>query len=665
VAQKMTQQEVEQWIAANGGGSAVQYAVEQKSIKNPAYDPYDDTKGPQYVTVPVETWKNSKTGAVLSAKRGDDGAYELWESASADPNKPGGQEAAPPGGKPYIDDGPESGQSGRRWGWNPATRAYDRDLGSSPSAQKPTSASARKPVAGKPGVYEVTTKDDATNATETHYEDEQGNRVPTPTEEGSAEAPISGRPGWVQITTKTGNATKVQFRGPDGKVVDTLPAQTDSARTPVKGRPGVYEVTTKTDGKAETHYEDEAGNRVATPPEKEEISKGGGPNGEDVRIIRNADGTVDRYEPIAGQKAPVVDMPALRMEAGQISQEVIDRWNDLNSRVARGEITKPQAIKEFEPIHAAAQTRLTEIQAITTTQQGIYRDQLTQRAQDLDETQSRRGAATAATNAATGWLNTVAGKPGAGKGDFSGAVDEIINRAYKTQGQYGATRETPAVQLGPAAQQANSLNLPGMPSPSTPMTAPGAATSELGQPGDPALASAPAAAPAARPAPLLPPRPPVNLAPGTASAPPAVQGTPSPLGDTGAPPVGAAQGDSMGAASKILTPMASSGGGAGAPMMGKTMDGGADDTPPALASLLEMELPGGIKVRVPAGGGSQQPASGGAGSAEAPTNGGDDDQSDRIKRMRDLAPDDPSWQRSLDEQERRYGRPTPQSMFAA
>jgi hypothetical protein len=87
MAKKLTQEQVEQWIAANGGPGAVQYAVEQKSVKNPAYDPYDDTKGPQYTTIPVETWKNSKTGAVLSARRGDDGSFEEWESATADPNK--------------------------------------------------------------------------------------------------------------------------------------------------------------------------------------------------------------------------------------------------------------------------------------------------------------------------------------------------------------------------------------------------------------------------------------------------------------------------------------------------------------------------------------------------------------------------------------------------
>src|SRR5690348_16069025 len=85
----MTQSQVEQWIAQNGGPNAVQYAIEQKSVKNPSFDPYDDSKGPQYITVPVETWKNSKTGATLSVKRTDSGDFDLWENTGADPNKPG------------------------------------------------------------------------------------------------------------------------------------------------------------------------------------------------------------------------------------------------------------------------------------------------------------------------------------------------------------------------------------------------------------------------------------------------------------------------------------------------------------------------------------------------------------------------------------------------
>lgn len=92
---KITQAEVEQWIAANGGASALQYSVEQKSVKNPAYDPYAEPPVPQYITIPVETWKNSKTGAVLSAQRTADGDFDLYESASPDPNKPGADTDTP------------------------------------------------------------------------------------------------------------------------------------------------------------------------------------------------------------------------------------------------------------------------------------------------------------------------------------------------------------------------------------------------------------------------------------------------------------------------------------------------------------------------------------------------------------------------------------------
>lgn len=80
---RLTQAQVEQWIAANGGPGAVQYGVEQKQVKN------TDLASPDaYTSIEVETWKNSKTGAVLSAKRTDEGDYDLYETSNADPNKP-------------------------------------------------------------------------------------------------------------------------------------------------------------------------------------------------------------------------------------------------------------------------------------------------------------------------------------------------------------------------------------------------------------------------------------------------------------------------------------------------------------------------------------------------------------------------------------------------
>lgn len=176
---------------------------------------------------------------------------------------------APPGGKPYLDDGPEAGQSGRRWGWNPATKAYDRDLGPSPAAQQPTTASDRKPVDGHPGVYSVTTKDAKTNQTETHFEDEQGNRVAAP----------------------------------------TAPTQTN--RVPVEGKPGVYQVTSKnpTTGNQETHFEDESGKKIAAPAEA----------GKPVQAEDGSWGYWDTSQPGAPKWTPISGGPAAQLKPVQVN----------------------------------------------------------------------------------------------------------------------------------------------------------------------------------------------------------------------------------------------------------------------------------------------------------------------------------------------------------
>lgn len=65
-----------------------------------------------------------------------------WNPATRAYDIPTGQaptgtaQTAAPGGKPFIDDGPEARENGRRWGWNDQTRLYDRDLGPSPTAQE-------------------------------------------------------------------------------------------------------------------------------------------------------------------------------------------------------------------------------------------------------------------------------------------------------------------------------------------------------------------------------------------------------------------------------------------------------------------------------------------------------------------------------------------------
>lgn len=82
---RLTQQQVEQWIAQNGGSGRVQYGVEQKQIKNP------DPGSPEpYINIEVEVWRaygadGKPTGAELTVRRGEDGDFEQIENVGTKP----------------------------------------------------------------------------------------------------------------------------------------------------------------------------------------------------------------------------------------------------------------------------------------------------------------------------------------------------------------------------------------------------------------------------------------------------------------------------------------------------------------------------------------------------------------------------------------------------
>jgi hypothetical protein len=91
----MNQQQVEQWIAENGGAGAVQFSEQVKEIDNPAGQYYGpdgqknpnwDSKAPEKVKITVYSWVNPKTKAVLSVRPQANGAYELVERESAVPS---------------------------------------------------------------------------------------------------------------------------------------------------------------------------------------------------------------------------------------------------------------------------------------------------------------------------------------------------------------------------------------------------------------------------------------------------------------------------------------------------------------------------------------------------------------------------------------------------
>lgn len=156
-------------------------------------------------------------------------------------------QAAAPGGKPFVDDGPEAGEHGRRWGWNPETRLYDRDLGPSPAAQKPkeeaTTAVATKPLEGQPG-WQVGTraKKDANgnSVTETYYVNPQGQETMTPPKASSAVQPVlaADKKSWGYFDTTDPQNPRWVTIPPDK--APPLPGEPDKPPTNVEGVYGTW-----------------------------------------------------------------------------------------------------------------------------------------------------------------------------------------------------------------------------------------------------------------------------------------------------------------------------------------------------------------------------------------------------------------------------------------
>jgi hypothetical protein len=646
--QAVGQGDWEALFAQHGGFKSVQNRAPTKEEQTAA-----DDAGIDLVQHPIYRYYLGD-GTFVEAQTAPNGAdyqviaYQPSQKFQTEHRAGASDPAAPPGGKPYID---EEGPNGRRLGWNPSTKQYDRDLGSSPSAQ--AAATAEKKTRVNPN---DTTKIQEFNPATGQWTDAGSNdaeiqkrkkdaedaaRLNRPTVR-SDDITINGKH-FTRVTTTTANGqTTVQNMGPDGKPVEALPDEV---------KPGT-------------------------------IVKGGGANGEDVQAVADPEhpGQV-KYVPIPGApKPPKVDLPALKMEAGQVSQEVIDRWNELNQKVKNGEITKEQAIKEFEPIHAAAETRLTEIKSVFDQQNSLYSSAQTQRGQDLRDVESRRTAATSAANDAAAYGRTVLGKPGLGKADLAAAEDYVVQRALRAQTSFGGDRQVPQAAPGPALQQANTLNLPGMPTAAgLGDAAPSATGGTVPAPAAPAPAQTPEQAAAARLVnPAFRPAPPTNVtaAPGAAPLPTAAAANP-PSGDAQVgnptstpvnPPAGEPGNDpsapvaltptpaehhATSDGSPAFTPSPSSGDGSGAPILSLDIPG---------VGPLKIYSPGPRKdplqqsadfvgLKTPTAPSVDAPSVSAMGAPESPS--GDPD--DMLKRLRRIGGDDPSWMQANDALSQQYG----------
>lgn len=417
-------------------------------------------------------------------RKGPDGLDHIYQYNPAtglyDQDLGGIQGVGPPGGKPYIDDGPEAGQSGRRWGWNQQTHAYDRDLGSSPAAQRITSGEANKSGA-------VT------------YETRNGVKVKvTKTTENGQTAetvdPVTDKDrtaiGTREVVENGKKVTYTKYRYPDGSE-EELPTATTA------GEPGEEPPVqvTGSDGKSyikhvvkpvgttpgSIYYTDQSGARTQFPDDK--------------------------------SKAPI---PA---GAPQYTPDWNDPTNDLGlakyTQAVRSSpgLTQQQQDALITAAHNTATVAAQNANNVVSAQQTEASRATTERGQNA--TMANQRLSTSSANFGTAVKQAAEDTKYSVGPDAASVLPYYLALGQASAGAYGGLNTPPAVQLGPAATAMQSMpgpwGTPGAPTPTNfptqvqnaTNTSNAAINNLLGQPAAapaPSAASASAATPAPAPA---------------------------------------------------------------------------------------------------------------------------------------------------------------------
>lgn len=349
--------------------------------ENPAR-PLDST--PQYDKDQQARWKEQQNTAAPPGgqpTRNINGQTFQWNPSTRAYDIPIGQapstaQTAAPGGKPFIDDGAEARENGRRWGWNAETKLYDRDLGPSPTAQEII----------------------------------RNRSLPAdqdPRAETDAEREARAKETIAQQEREATRNTRV--------------------REPVKDRPGLYIVKETKDGRTETFYENEAGARVPAPTEAPKPVQGpngqwgywdnsatppkwvaiqGGP-GQATSMPTLVEGQWGYWKPGENGAAPTwttvtgPSQPALPADAPQVDYSSPERAYDtliqlsgwLGARVNSGKMTRAQAEAILATPHSTVKLMVERANNDRAQQQQQITNQLTQRAQDINQAGTRLGAA--------------------------------------------------------------------------------------------------------------------------------------------------------------------------------------------------------------------------------------------------------------------------------
>jgi hypothetical protein len=304
-------------------------------------------------------------------------------------------------------------------------KQWESDRAGIPSGPRP--ASERQPLPGKPGVYVVKTVDPQTNTTDTHYENDAGQVIPEP--------------------------------APDPKVISAPANQKWIAREDPVTHKTTYEF-----------------NQAYVPPSQIITDPNTG------RLIQvTQDPLTD--EPIkrdVTDKTTIrpTDIPVLQTKYGQISSSLGALAQDLNGRVARGEMTAVERDAAFKAAHEQATVAVNELNSILENSRSVWTNQIKERSDTFTEAANRRSYASSIMNNAVTTGSGIAESAGPGHGRaIAEGVMTLMDMGQRYAAGMGGLPSMERTPLPPALQQAAGVGLPGFPMPGAPQGSPEGAVS--------------------------------------------------------------------------------------------------------------------------------------------------------------------------------------------
>jgi hypothetical protein len=299
-------------------------------------------------------------------------------------------------------------------------KQWESDRAGIPSGPRP--ASERQPLPGKPGVYVVKTVDPQTNTTDTHYENDAGQVIPEP--------------------------------APDPKVISAPANQKWIAREDPVTHKTTYEF-----------------NQAYVPPSQIITDPNTG------RLIQvTQDPLTD--EPIkrdVTDKTTIrpTDIPVLQTKYGQISSSLGALAQDLNGRVARGEMTAVERDAAFKAAHEQATVAVNELNSILENSRSVWTNQIKERSDTFTEAANRRSYASSIMNNAVTTGRGIAESAGPGHGRaIAEGVMTLMDMGQRYAAGMGGLPSMERTPLPPALQQAAGVGLPGFPMPGAPQGSP-------------------------------------------------------------------------------------------------------------------------------------------------------------------------------------------------